>query len=415
MVREVRTLQLKSGVQETQFTGVAANIDPTSIRVRSLTSPDKVSVLEQNFEYDLVSSDKLLEKYLDQYIQVYDKDGHIFDGRLLSAAGGIVLEKKDGVVQSIARDKVRHFEFPKLPGGLITRPTLVWMISSEKEGAQDAEVSYLTGGMNWHAEYIALLDESEKKMELSAWVSIDNRSGADYESAKIKLIAGEVHRAASRPAPKMMRESMMAMEDRAPQFEEKSFFEYHLYTLSRPSTLRDRQVKQMALFPSETVPVQKIYKYDSAANPQKVSAVIEFVNSKENGLGLALPAGKVRLCKQDTDGSQELVGEDQMEHTAKDEKVRITSGYVFDIAVEKKQKEYRQLPGKARQETYEIKLRNHKNESVEIVVAEHLWGDWEIVKSTFNYEKKDANTLEFKVPVAKDGEAVLEYTVITRW
>lgn len=416
LVRDKRKLVLKQGLGELRYADVAAQIDPTSVHLKSLTAPEKVAVLEQNFEYDLISSDKILQKYLDEEIEVFGKEGKFFSGKLLSASNDIVLEKKDGGIQSVSKSMVQNVEFPKLPQGLITRPTLVWTMQADRGGDHDMELSYLTSGMGWHAEYVAVADKDDKKMDLSAWVSIDNKSGAAYENAKLKLIAGDVNRAAPpQPRGAKVRATFALAQDMAEQFQEKAFFEYHLYTMTRPATLKNNQIKQLTLFPTATVNVKKIYEYEGLNDPKKVKVMMEFLNSKQEGLGLPLPAGKVRVYKQDSDKSQEFVGEDRLDHTPKDEKVRIYVGDAFDVAGERKEKENRSLGGRANQQTIEIKLRNHKDSDIEVVVTERFWSDWEITRQSQKFEKKDARTAEFVVPVKKDGEATVEFTVVTRW
>ncbi|MFO0793012.1 MAG: DUF4139 domain-containing protein [Candidatus Brocadiaceae bacterium] len=416
LVHDVRTMDLKEGDQEIRFTDVASFIDPTSVHFKSLTSPDRVAILEQNYEYDLVSAEKILQKYIDQVVQLYTKEGKIFEGKLLSAAGNAVLEKKDGGIQSISMANIQNVDFPKLPAGLMTRPTLVWYLSSTKAGTHNMETSYLTEGIGWHAEYVALVHEDEKKLDLSAWVSINNQSGTDYERAKLKLVAGEVHRVTPQRQYEEFEERPMAKVVAAPpQFEEKAFFEYHLYTLRRAATIKNNQIKQLTLFPTAETQVKKIYEYDGSRDEKKVNVKLEFVNSEKNGLGLPIPAGKVRVYKADVDQSQVFLGEDRIDHTPKDEKIRLYVGDAFDIVGERKQMNYKQLSERSREETWKIKLRNHKKEDVEIIVREHFWGDYEIRESTHSYNKEDANTLEFIVPVKKDEEAVLKYTVLYRW
>ena len=260
------------------------------------------------------------------------------------------------------------------------------------------------------------MHEDEKKLDLSAWVSINNQSGTDYERAKLKLVAGEVHRVTPQRQYEDFEERPMAKVAAAPpQFEEKAFFEYHLYTLQRAATIKNNQIKQLTLFPTAETQVKKIYEYDGSRDEKKVNVKLEFVNSGKNGLGLPIPAGKVRVYKADVDQSQVFLGEDRIDHTPKDEKIRLYVGDAFDIVGERKQMNYKQLSERSREETWKIKLRNHKKEDVEIIVREHFWGDYEIRESTHSYNKEDANTLEFIVPVKKDEEAVLKYTVLYRW
>lgn len=420
VVKDVRTLALKGGRTEVRFTDVATQIDPTSVHFKSLTAPSKVAILEQNYEYDLVSSSKLLEKYVDQAIQVFTKDGKMYEGALLSFDdSSLVLgpAKAGGPLTIVQRpDNVQNIQFPSLPAGLITRPTLVWQVDNQQAGDHRCEVSYLTSNINWHAEYVAVADQEDKRLKLDGWVSVDNRSGATYEEAKLKLIAGAVHRVEETQVPyAAMREKAVEGAAPAPGFEEKPFFEYHLYTLQRPTTIRDNEIKQISLFPGAEVSVNKIYTYDGARQGKKVRVSLEFKNSKDAGLGIALPAGKVRVYKEDVDKSLEFVGEDLIEHTPKDEKVRVYLGDAFDVVAERVLKDTKRISDRVREDSYEIKLRNHKDMKIEVTVIEHLYGDWEIIQKTHDFEKKDANTAEFKIPVLANGETVLGYTARLRW
>jgi hypothetical protein len=416
LVREIRPIQLPKGTETIRFKDVAARIDPTSVRFKSLTAPDQVAILEQNFEYDLVSSEKLLQKYVDEKIRLLAKEERFYEGTLLNAADDLVLRDASGQIRIIKGEEIQILEFPQLPEGLITRPTLVWLLDSQRSGKHDAEVSYLTDGINWHAEYVAAVNEEDTRLELGAWVSLDNRSGATYRDAKLKLVAGDVHRV--KPSPRVpeyvMRDATMAAKG-VPQFEEKAFFEYHLYTLTRPATVKDNQIKQLTLFPVADVGVEKILLYDGIREGTKVKVNLEFENSKKNGLGIPLPQGKLRVYKRDQDQSLEFVGEDLIDHTAKDEKVRVFLGNAFDVVGERRQTELKKITDRSREETYEIKLRNHKENAIEVLAVEHLWGDWKITQSTHEYRKKDTRTVEFPLPVPKDGETILTYTVRFRW
>jgi len=342
------------------------------------------------------------------------KDKKIFKGLLLSHDGSYLILKTDSdTVKLISKDNIVNIDFPRLPEGLITRPTLVWKINNAQQGTHKTEVSYLTSAMNWHAEYVAVSKDNDQSLELSAWVSIDNRSGAAYPNAKLKLIAGEVNRIMP-PMPRALGKSYMleAMDAAAPQFEEKAFFEYHLYTLTRPATINNNQIKQISLFPTAETKIKKIYTYESSRSSEDVRVNLEFLNSKENGLGLPLPAGKVRVYKEDpADASLEYIGEDMVEHTPKDEKVRLFLGNAFDIKPERAMTNQISTGKNSHEETWQVKIRNHKDTSVDIVVVEKFYGFWEVKKATQTYKKKDANTLEFYVSVPKDREIVLEYTI----
>ncbi len=416
LVREVRAIQFEKGTQEYKFVDVAAQIDPTSVHFKSLTDPNGIVLLEQNYEYDLVGTDRLLQKYIEQELIATIEEGGAVSGTLLSSSGGdIIVQLENNQIQALKAEAVQSILFPSLPEGLISQPTLVWLVNAQKGGEHNSEISYLTSGIQWHAEYVAVVNEEDTQLDLAGWVSIENNSGTAYEDAKIKLVAGDVHRVRE-PRPRPMRKEMYAMAaaDEA-QFEEKEFFEYHLYTLQRPATIKNRQIKQLSLFPSETADVDKIYTYDGEYNGKKVNVRLEFENSKENGLGMPLPRGKVRVYKSDSDGSQEFIGEDAIDHTPKDELVRLTMGSAFDIVGERIVKDVQQINKRSRQQTVEITLRNHKEEKIEVLVIEHLRGDWKFVGSTPKIHKKTANRVEFQVKVPADGETTFEYTVLFQY
>jgi len=416
LVREVRTVTLPKGRESIRFADVAGHIDPTSVQIRSLTAPEQVSILEQNYEYDLVDSHRLLQKYLDRELRLLAKDERFFEGTLLSAANDLILRDLSGQIKIIKASEVQILEFPRLPEGLITRPTLVWLLDSRRSGDHQLEVSYLTDAVDWHAEYVATVNQDDTRLDLGGWVSIDNRSGASYRDARLKLVAGDVHRVA--PQPKFMErmradEAPMGMG--VPQFEEEAFFEYHLYTLTRPASIADRQIKQLTLFPSTEVAVRKILIYDGRYSDAKVGINLEFDNRKQNGLGIPLPEGTLRVYKMDSDESLQFVGEDLVTHTPRDETVRVFLGHAFDVVGERKQTQSRKITDRSREESYEITIRNHKSESVEVITVEHLHGDWTILRSSHEYRQKDAGTVEFPVQVAPDEEKVITYTVRLQW
>ncbi len=412
LVRDIREMSFDNGISQLLFRDVAAQIDQSSVHF----SAPGVTLLEQNYDYDLVSPEKLLAKYVDQHVEVITESGDLADGTLLtSSPQNIVLQSKDGTLRSLLTESILEVRFPKLPEGLITRPTLRWLVNSPAAAKKETEVSYLTGGMNWNADYVCVIDESNKA-DLGAWVTLNNSSGASYRNAKLKLIAGEVHRAAP-PQPKyndFLRAEAMTMADGGNQFSEKSFFEYHLYTLDRPTDVLDNQTKQVSLFPNADVQTKRIYEYDHQRDNNSVSVSLEFMNSKENDLGIPLPAGRVRVFQKDSDGSQEFIGEDNLEHTPRDEKVRVMIGNAFDIAVERVQKDYRQISNTVYEQDIEVKLRNRKTDTVSIIVVDHVWGEWEVLKSSLPHRKISANKLEFDVTAAPDKEVVLTYTIRNR-
>ena len=439
VVREKRKVDVPEKVGTIQFTDVASQIDGTSVQFKSLTDPN-ATVLEQNYEYDLVSADKLLEKYIDKQIAVLTKDGSRYSGHLLSFDANQLVIRQDGekaeIVMVQRGDNVKDIQFGALPEGLITKPTLVWKLATEKVGQQLIEVAYQTGGINWQADYNAVLNPNDTALDLGGWVTINNQSGASYKDAKLKLIAGDV-RKVQPPAQRMYKLAMAAGAEAGGGFEEKAFFEYHLYTLGRPATVAQNQTKQIELLKTADVPVKKVFLYDGApqyrfygglindANygseegNKKVNVIIEVKNAKDNHMGMALPKGKVRLYKRDeADGSLEFIGEDQIDHTPKDETVKLHIGDAFDIVGERKRTDVKIDMGRhVITESFEIRVRNHKTEPVEVLVKETLyrWNNWEITESNQKWTKYDSNTIHFPVKVDKDGEQVITYTVKYTW
>jgi hypothetical protein len=432
LVRDIRSFDLEQGVNEVRFSDVASQIDATSVHFSSLTDPQGTTVLEQNYEYDIVGSQKLMQKYVDQEIELVTEDGSEYQGTLLSGADDIILQDADGGLTVVRLNRVQQFNFPKLPEGLITRPTLVWLLNAGQGGGQDVEVTYMTGGINWQADYVVQLNEDDTALDLNGWITLDNRSGATYRDAKLKLVAGDVNvvREARAAADRgMVVEAEMAPAA-GPQVEEREFFEYHLYDVQRPVTVRDKQTKQVEFSSAAEVPAEKFFVYDGAAglrfygyaipdpgygtfsNPD-VNIYLEIENEEEAGMGIPLPAGRVRVYKADIDGSLQFVGEDRIDHTPKDETVRLLLGNAFDIVGERRQTDFQKLGSDVIEESFEIKVRNHKDQDVEVRVVEHLfrWSEWEIVRENAEHTKLDQGSVEWRLPVAVDGEATLTYTV----
>jgi hypothetical protein len=413
LVHEMREIDLPKPTGICSFRDVAAQIDPTSVHFKSLSNATAVRVLEQNYEFDLVSAEKILERYLDQKIALATKQGNTISGKLLNSRGNVVLQTDDGAIKILSASEIVATDLPKLPEGLITRPTLVWHVENNGPAKQKVEVSYLTGGMRWHTEYVGVLDATDKNLELTGWVSLDNQSGATFPDAQLLLVAGSINRA--QPPQRVFAKGRQTMEMAAAgAFEEKEFFEYHLYTLPRACTLKDRQVKQIELLPASKTAVQKDYVYDSSRDAKKVKVTINFKNSKTNGLGMALPAGKVRLYKPEGE-AQILVGEDNLDHTPRDEEIRLNVGDAFDIVGERTRVSFRQMGERSNEEQVKIEIRNHKSEAVVVKVLERFGGDWTIRQQSLESAKKDANTAEWRVAVPADGKADVTYTVFRTW
>ena len=429
LVSDVREGKIKKGKTVLKFDDVASLIDPTSVSFSSLNYPSSLNVIEQNFEYDLLNPDKLLNKYINLQIQIITKDGDIYRGKLLSFnKEQLIVEGKKGNVSMVNRENIRDITFGEIPEGLILKPTLVLEIENKKETNHLLQLKYITDGINWKADYVGELSSDDKKMDLTGWVTVDNKSGATYKNAKLKLIAGDVRKIQKYRHYDMTFTAEMKKAAGAPQFVEKSFFEYHIYTLNRPTTIKNNQTKQIMLLTASGIPVIKKYIYDGAVYRyyhynnwhnlpynDKVEVHIVFENKKENNLGIPLPKGKVRFYKRDTDNTTQFIGEDYIDHTPKNEKVELTLGKAFDIKGERKVVEHKRISSRVYQDTYQIKLRNHKKEKVEIGVIEHLYGDWEIVKSSQKYEKVDANTIKFVVDAFPEKEVVITYTALYRF
>ncbi len=416
LVKQVRTVSVDLDNPVIEFKDVAASIIPTSVHMKSLTDSKSFEILEQNYEYDLASADKILQKYIDHQVSLILESGEYISGTLMSISGGnYVLQTEDGLKILPANNKMQ-ISVKELPEGLITRPTLIWQVAGVKSKTQKLEVSYLTNDINWKAEYVGVLSEREDQLDLGAWVNIDNKSGATYKNAQLKLVAGEIHRVREPAAPYFDRRTMAETAAKGAAFEEKEFFEYHLYTLQRPTTVKNNQIKQISLFPNTTVSCNKKYVFDARKDAKQIEVQIVFVNKKEYGLGLPIPKGTFRIYKQD-EKSLEFVGEDRIEHTPRNEEVSLTIGKAFDIVGEKTVVDRKKLSKTSEQQTIEIEIRNNKEkEDIEVVVVEYLYYPyWKIESSSHKYEKKSANKIEFVVPVKANDKATLNYQVIYSW
>src|SRR5438105_9417111 len=352
LVKDVRQTRLPTGLHETEFTDVAAQIDPTSVHLKSLTNPAGLRILEQNYEYDLLSSGKLMEKYVGRMVRLYSTDGTYLEAKLLATAGPVF-----EINGQIHLGHNGRLVLPSLPDNLVSKPTLVWLLRNAIAGPQRVEASYLTGGITWKADYVMVINAADTKSDVTGWVTIDNRSGATYGNASLKLVAGDVNRAVEgRRAARLMDVAAKAAsnQEAARDFKSEGFFEYHLYTLDGRTTIKDNQTKQLALLAAGDVPVTKqlIYygaqdyyrnAYGVPISNQKVAVYLELRNGKEHRLGVSLPKGKVRVYKADRSGSQQFVGEDWIDHTPKDERLRIKMGDAFDLVGSRTQKDWKRL------------------------------------------------------------------------
>jgi hypothetical protein len=437
LVRDRRQFDLKQGINELRFGDVAASIDPTSVLFASLTDPRGTSVLEQNYEFDLVGAASLLEKYIDQEIRVVTQDGTLYSGKLLSGRGDIILQAEDGKVTVVGADDVQEFSFPELPEGLITKPTLVWRLSASRDGRQDVEITYLTGGVSWQADYVVRLGTDDRAIDLDGWVTVNNTSGATFQDALLKLVAGDLQRLLEGKLTADDVQFMAQPTAAAEAIEQREFFEYHLYEVPRPVTVRDNETKQIEFVRAPGVAAEKFFVYDGsqcqsyywycslssypqtdpsygvASNP-KVMVMVEF---DTEDVDADLPAGRVRVYQEDIDGASLLIGEDAIDHTPKGETVRLYVGDAFDIVGERIQTDFSLPSPKSVEETYRIVVRNHKDEAVEVRVVEHLfrWSNWRILRASHDYEEMDSSNIEFRVRIPAEGETEVTYTVLYTW
>jgi hypothetical protein len=423
LVKDTREARLPAGMSEVQFADVAAQIDPTSVHLKSLTDPAGLRILEQNYEYDLLSAQKLLEKYVGRKVRLYQGNGSFLEATLLSTDGPVY-----DINGEIHMGHHGQVVFPSLPENLVSKPTLLWLLRNGAATPQRIEASYLTGGITWKADYVVLLNAADDRADLTGWVTIDNKSGATYKDAALKLVAGDVNRAREERTRQALEvaSKAAAAAPASRDFVSEGFFEYHLYTLDGRTTIKDKQTKQLTLMTAAGVPVRKelaffgardYYRsqYGTPMSNQKVSVFVELTNTKANNLGVPLPKGKIRVYKADTSGSQQLVGEDWIDHTPRDERVRIKMGEAFDVVGERTQRDWKKIGGSIYEVEWEISLRNHKKEDVVVSVIEPIPGDWEVLRESQPHEKLEAHTLRYQVPVPREGAAKLTYRVRLRF
>jgi len=428
LVREVREVTLAGGVTELAYADVAARLEPQTVHVKSLDGTGGFRVLEQNYRFDLLSPDKLLEKYVGKSVKAYrwnDKTGHedVVDAQVLANNGGAILKIGDEITFGYPG----RLAFPELPANLIAKPTLVWLVESQRD-KQRLEVSYLTQGLNWKADYVLVIDDQDTRGDLTGWVTLTNQSGAAYKDASLKLVAGDVQRVVAPMELDGLAVGGMAMEqaDRS-QFREESFFEYHLYTLERPTTMLDNETKQVTLLRASQIGVTKKLQFYGAAayyrnqyggevvSNQKVGVYLDMQNSEKNHLGMPLPKGIVRVYKADSAGAQQFIGEDQIDHTPRDERVRIKMGEAFDVVGDRKQMKWTALGGCQSESAWEVALSNHKDSAVEVEVIEPADGDWEVVESSQPPTRIDAHSFKFTLKIPARESAHISYRVRVKW
>ncbi len=427
LVREVRSVSLGTGKVSLEYRDVSAHIQPETVHIKSLGDPSALEVLEQNYRYDLLTPKKLLEKYVGKKVAVYRFNEKLgtderFEAKVLAVENGVVLEINGEVTTQFPG----RFAFPEVPENLISKPSLVWLLKS-KNPNQRVEVKYLTQNLNWRADYVLVIDAKDELGDLTGWVTLSNTSGASYENATLKLVAGDVQRVVANLRTEEQYE-YSADEDSSggDSFVEEGFFEYHLYTLQRPTTLLDKEQKQVSLLSAQGIRVEKklIFRgakhyyrsrYGQVVSNQKVGVFLDIQNKSDNRLGIPLPKGTVRVYKADKSGAQQFIGEDSIDHTPRDEEVRVKMGEAFDVVADRKQMKWTAISGCQSESTWEISLRNHKDVAEVVEVVEPAPGDWEILDSSHPAKKEDAHTFVFEVKVPANGEEKITYRVRVRW
>ena len=428
LVRDVRNLQIARGTSDLHFMDIAATVNPATVHFRSLTEPSRVSVLEQNYEYDLLEPEKLLRKYVGREVTLVrpryegntSRDEDV-KARLLSYNNAPVWEIGGEIVTGMHADHVR---FPELPGNLYSRPTLIWTLDNTGGTRHRVEASYLAGKLSWNADYVLTVARDDKTADIDGWVTVVNGSGTAFRNARLQLVAGDLNRVRQVLGRLEVTDAVRRLppEAAAPMAQE-AFSDYHLYTLGRKTTVNNSETKQVSMLGATAFPVQKRYVVDGnnmfysgvqrTGSPIKdnVEVFYQFRNEEKSGLGIPMPAGTVRVYQADSKGGLQFVGEDRIDHTPKDESLNIKIGNAFDIVSERRQKDFQRIGANVYEIEMEITLRNHKTTPVTVEVNEPIGGDWRMLNSTYPYEKTAAFAAQFQVPVAADGTSTLRYRV----
>lgn len=429
LVKDTRKVKLKSGLNVLALRDVSARISPETALLRSINVPDSLVLLEQNFDFDLLTPEKLLEKYIGKtvgLVKIHPTTGAetVEQATVLSANHGVVLKVGNRIETGVSTNRI---VYDNVPANLRDRPTLVTQFNNKGANDQTVELSYLTGGLAWKADYVAELNDKENQLDLSGWVTLTNTSGTAYKNAKLQLVAGDVNRVQQSPRAlgmQMRKNDMMMAEAAAPMAEE-SLLEYHLYTLDRPTTISDNQTKQVALLSASNVPVKKELlltgadyyyqgQYGEIGSKMKVGVFIEFENKETSKLGMPLPKGILRVYKKDSKGNAQFVGEDNIDHTPKNETVRLKLGEAFDVTADKKQTDFKVLPKPSKtnqlyESAFELTLKNAKKEKVTVTVQEPISGDWKILSESHPHIKANSHLAVWKIEIPAEGKTTLTY------
>jgi hypothetical protein len=431
LVRDTRELALPTGEFRLRFSDVASSINPATVHLRSLASPEKLGVVEQDYEYDLLDPQKLLEKYVGRDVTLLHrvmKDGTVSwqeeKATLLADNNGPVWKIGGEIVTGLSGEGYR---FPDVPANLYSHPTLLWTLENSGAARQKVEASYLASNISWSADYVLNVARDDSTAGIDGWVTLVNNTGTEFRNAHLQLVAGELNRVVTSEGFGRGIAQNMELAKAAPPMQQESFSEYHLYTFSRTTTIADKESKQVSMLDAPQFPVQKTYVVNGqsyyfrnsygpgAAMKDPVMVYYKFKNSEKSGLGMPLPAGTVRVYQADSHGGALFIGEDRIGHTPKDEDVSIHIGNAFDVVAERKQTDYSKISDRVYEMEYQITLRNHKDSPITVEVNEPIGGDWQILSSTVPATKTAAFAAQFQVPVAKDGESVLKYRVRVRY
>jgi len=432
LVRDVRQLTLPAGDFRLKFMDIAATVNPATVHFRSLTDPEKLAVIEQNYEYDLLEPAKLLHKYVGKeitlsrsYFENNSTKREQFKATLLSDNNGTVWRVGNDIITNLA---VESYHFPEVPANLYDRPTLLMSVANSGARKQQVEASYLATNLSWNSDYVLTVGRDDKAADLDGWVTLANNSGTAFHNARLQLVAGDLNRVPQASAAGVMNEmKAMSRAGDAVQFRQENFSEYHLYSLGRRTSVEDKETKQISLLQGSGVPVNKVFVVNgqnfyyhnqyNPGSPQKdpVMVFYKFKNEEKAGLGMPLPAGNLRVYQKDSKGGVLFIGEDHIDHTPKDETVTVHIGNAFDVVAERKQTDYKRIDTHVWEMEFEITLRNHKEMPITVEVNEPIGGDWEMLSSTYKFTKTAAFAAQFKVPVDKNGTSVLKYRIRARW
>jgi hypothetical protein len=431
LVRDVRQIQLPSGTFRLKLMDIAATMNPATVHFRSINEPEKLSVIEQNYEYDLLEPAKLLHKYVGKEVTLvrsYTDNGTTKREEIKAT----LLADNNGPVWKIGNDIVtgmyaESYRFPEVPANLYDRPTLLMSLENSGSLKQQIETSYLANNLSWNADYVLTVARDDKNADLDGWVTLINNSGTAFHNAHLQLVAGDLNRVVNAMRTREAMDMAAPMAAKVQQFQQENFSEYHLYTLGRKTSVEDKETKQISLLEGSGVPVQKLFVvngqnfyYHNRQNPgspikDQVMVYYKFRNEEKAGLGMPLPAGTVRVYQKDSRGGVLFAGEDRIDHTPKDEEVSIHIGNAFDVVSERKQTDYKSLGPNLWEMEFQITLRNHKDSPITVQVNEPIGGDWEMLNSTYKFTKTAAFAAQFNVPVATNGTSVLTYRIRAHW